>query len=240
RLRRLAPELGDRALDPVAQVDPVRQPGQRVVHDLVAQPGLSLLALGHFHPQLAGALLDPLLQARVRLAQGLGGTPAAQAAGDLVRGEGEQLGVARVVATRLRIGLHHDRADRTIAAPQWRAQPAGRGAVHVARIDFAGADQFEHARTVHHLRLAGAQHVLGQAAAGAARRPVGLARVHRVREADLAAVLGQQRDVEIARVDQAADDLVHAAEERFAALLAAGQRGQPVQRGLQALAALAL
>src|SRR5690606_33903689 len=92
----------------------------------------------------------------------------------------------------------------------------------------------------HHLRRAAAQDEFGHAAPERARGPVGLAGIDREREADLAAVRGQQRDVEVAGVDQAADDRVHLAVEGDAAVLAAAQRRQLVQRGLQALAALAL
>ena len=84
-----------------------------------------------------------------------------------------------------------------------------------------------------------AQHVFGQAAAVGARAPVAFEFVGRVRERHGVAVVRQQRDVEILRVDQLADDRVHVAIEVRAGLVQARQRGDAVQRGLQAFAAFA-
>jgi hypothetical protein len=89
-------------------------------------------------------------------------------------------------------------------------------------------------------RLAMAQHVFGEAAAVRARQAHGVEFVDRVREGELVRLFVQQRDIEVARVQQAADDAVHGGVEVVQAFRGVGQFRDAEQRRLQAFAALAL
>ena len=137
------------------------------------------------------------------------------------------------------VGLHRDHAYRAVDAQQRSAQPHERWLAHHLGVDFPGFEQRLHAGDVDQLRLAGAQYIFGQAAPERSRTPVALVLVLGVRERHGSAVLGGQCDVEIVRVDEFADDGVHVTIEALARVFAVGQRGDLVQRRLQALAALA-
>src|SRR5690606_41359584 len=66
-----------------------------------------------------------------------------------------------------------------------------------------------------------------------------VALVDGVRELEPLAVVGQQRDVEVARVQQLADDVVHLRVEALQCLRGDRQFGDPEQRALQPLGPLA-
>ena len=120
----VAAQPGDRALQAVAQVQAVGQSGQRVVHDLVLELRLDLLAHRDLLAQFAGACLHALLELGIEPLQGLGVLAALQAAGDLVGHEGQQFRIAAVVARSGAVALHRDHADHAVAAHQRHAQPA--------------------------------------------------------------------------------------------------------------------
>jgi hypothetical protein len=71
------------------------------VHDLVLQLRFDLFAHRDLFAQLRGARLHAVFELGVRLAQQLRRAPALQRAADLVGHEGEQLGVALGVASRV-------------------------------------------------------------------------------------------------------------------------------------------
>ncbi len=82
------------------------------------------------------------------------------------------------------------------------------------------------------------QDVFGESVRQLAGRVFAIALVHRVRKPEFRAVLGNERDAEVACVDQVIHDAVDGRIELFELIGAAGQLGDPEQRRLQALAAL--
>ena len=134
----VATRAGERALDAIAQVDAVRQAGQRIVHDLVLQLRFDLFAHGDLFAQLDGARFDAMLEFGVRLAQQFRRAPALQRAADLVGDEGQQFGVAFGVDIAAVVALHGDDADRALGAQQRCAQPHQRRRTEHAAVDLAG------------------------------------------------------------------------------------------------------
>ena len=227
------------------QLAAVRQAGEGVVQGFVLEPVLDALAHRDLLAQLdvrigqfARARRHALLQVGIGLAQGLVGLAAFERVGDVEGDEAQQLLVALRVQVIGRIALHRDQADGLALAHQRHAQPADR--LRAEHLHFAGFLQPGGAGAIGQQRLARAQHVFAEAAAERAAALALVAFVHRIGEFELVARFVQQRDVEIARVEQLADDLVHAGVEGVDAGAAAGDFRDPVQGALQALAALAL
>ncbi len=235
----------DRAGHAVEQVGAVGQPGEGVVQGLVGEALLGAHALADLGDQLlvgrlqfGGALDHAPLQFCVRRAQALLRTLAGQAIADVVGDEGQQALVVRGEADVSGVALHRDHPHHLAVAMQRHAQPA-EGLVAVF-VDVVTARQRVDPVAVGEHRLAGAQHVLGQAVAEPAGRPVVALLVDRVDELDRFLVLAEQGDVEVARVDQ----LVHRRMDLGVVLLqrlgAHRHLGDAEQRVLQALGALAL
>ena len=236
----IATNTGDGALDTVAQVKPVGQASQRVVHHLVLQLRFDLLAHRDLFAQLARALFDALLQADIGKAQRFGSATALDAAGELIGDEGQQFGVALVVTHLRDVALHRDHAQRCVAADQGHAEPAGGRRIDVTRVYLTGSHQrARRFRTVHQLRATAAQRVFGEPAPERARRCVRSLPVDPVGEFQRHAVLGQQRDVEVVGVEQFRHRGMNVSEETIAAFVGPGQGGNLVKGFLEVLAALA-
>ena len=187
--------------------------------------------------QLAGAGGDALFQLGIGLAQAFVGVAAFQRAGDVQRDETEQFFVALAVQVIRGVALHRDQAHHLAGDLQGHAEPAHRFGAGGAY--FAGRFQSIDASAVDQQGAAVAQHVFGQAVAEHAPLQAAVAFVDRIREFQLLAVIGEQGDVEIACVQQLADDLVHAGVEGVDAGAAAGDFGDAEQGALQALALFA-
>ena len=233
---------GQRPVQAVAQIHPVGQTGEGVVHHLVLQPRLDLLAHGNLLAQLLGAPLHPLLQLVVERVQGLGLLAPLHAGGDLVRHKGEQRGVLLVKHQVRAVALHRDHAHHALGAQQGRAQPAHRGGRSRLRLDrhLAARTQLLKPARIHQLGLPLAHDVFTQTAGHGAGLAALTRHVHAVGKVQGAAVLGHQGDVEILGVDQLAHGRVQAAVELVVRLLAIGECSDAVQRGLQVGGALAL
>ena len=162
---------------------------------------------------------------------------AGQAAADVVRDEGQQFLVAAGECHVGRIALHHDDANHLVVVQQRDAQPAMRQGADAAHLAL-GLQPLD-AGAVGQQRLAHPQHVFGHSIGHPSRLARLVAIVHRVRELEHAAVDGQHRDVEVAGVEQAADHLVDLGVEALQRLAGHRQLGDPEQRALQFLRALA-
>src|SRR5438034_138269 len=131
--------------------------------------------------------------------------------GDLGGHELQDLLLGLAVADAGGVGLGHEHADGTIADPEGHAQPVdGRrpDELHLAPPLQLGVHLGRDQR-----RLAGAQHVFGEALAELLGRKVGVVFVDEVREAEHAAGGVVQRDVEVLGRHQLADDAVDRPEQ---------------------------
>ena len=107
-------------------------------------------------------------------------------------------------------------------------------------LDLALVDQLPDLRAVADQQRPGvAQYVLAQAAAERARRMAALQVVDEVRERQLAAVLGEQGNEEVLRIEQRADHRMHLAVELLLVDVGGGQLGDMEQCRLQPLGAFA-
>ena len=242
---RVAARHRDRLAQAFQQLGAVGQAGQGIVGGLVGQLALGAHAfadlLDQFRIRLgefAGALADPLFQPRMRVHQPILRLLAGQAAADVVGDEGQQFLVAGGERHVRRIALHGDHADHLVVVQQRHPQPAVRQGPDAS--DLAFRLQPADPRTVGQQRLAGPQHVFGQPVGDPARLAHLVAVVHRIRELQHAPVDGQHGDVEIACVEQAADDLVDLGIEALQRLAGHRQLGNAEQRALEFLRPLPL
>ncbi len=240
----LALPVRQRALELVAQVGAVGQAGERIVQHLVLELALHVLAHADLLRQLGGARLHPLLQFGVGVLQLRGGALAFQAAGDLVADEGEQIAFAGAVAVAAGVVLHRQQAQHAFARHQRHAQPRHR--LLPDHVQLAGRLQRLELRPdrrilhVHQQRLAPADHVFADAVPHppAFRGAAGF--IHVVREVQPFAIVREQRDVEIARVQELPDDPVHRLVEPVGIGGGVRQLGDAVQRFLNAFRPLPL
>jgi hypothetical protein len=186
----------------------------------------------------SSALASASSRVRVRRAQPVLRLLARQTAADVVGDEGQQLLVALGEAHVRRIALHRDHADHRVLAQQRHAQPAVRERAVAAQ--HALVLELRDPLAVGQQRAPGTEHELGHALAQGAAGAHRVAFVDRVRELQPRAVLAEQRDVEVARVQQFAHHVVDLGIEPLQGLGRDRQLGDPEQRALQPLGALAL
>ena len=160
----------------------------------------------------------------------------------MLRHIGQQRLVLVAVACVITVALHHQGANRLIAAHQRHAQP----------VDAIRADALELTTDLlgqflwrAHQCAAFSDHVSGGRVAVIVeriilfgQRRIGVGHVDEIGEPHRTAVLGLQHDIEVVRIHQAADGVMHRAEHRGHVALAAGQFGDGVKRTLQPLGAL--
>src|ERR1700754_833661 len=234
-----------RLLETLQQQRAVGQAGERVVQGFVLEPAFDAFAFGDLLTQVAvgqgqGArtLGHPALEARIGLLQRLGGVFALQRIGDVVADEGQQFLVARAIGVFRRVALPRQHAHRLLVPDQRYAQPVQRtraaGREHLVAVEAIDLV------AIGEQGLAVAQNVLGESPAQFARFAHTVEFIDRIREGELVLVFRKQRDIEIARVEQATDDPVHGGIEVLDAVRRIRQFRDAKQRRLQPFATLAL
>ena len=236
---------GQRRAEPLQQQGPIRQSGQHIMEGLVGQPGLDSLAFEDLRGQVTvgmgqgpGTLLDAGFQLHVVVDQRILRALALEAVGDMVGDEGQQFLVAHGKRRVGRVALHGKHAYGPLVADQGNAEPVARPRTET--LDVARADQFIDAGAIGKQGAAGPQHVLGHAVGHRPARPHRIDLVDRIRKFQLLAAIGNQGDVEIARVQQLADDGVDAGVEILHRFAGSRAFGDAKKGALQALAALPL
>ncbi|OPZ07931.1 MAG: hypothetical protein BWZ07_03239 [Alphaproteobacteria bacterium ADurb.BinA280] len=201
--------------EPLEQERAIRQTGQHVVKCLVSQARLDAFALQNLRHeiavgvrQLARALIDARLQFGIALQHGIGGTLALKAIGDVVRHEVQQFLVARTEWRVGRITLHGQHAHRLFRADQGNAQPIT--GTRTKPCHAALANQMVDHFPIGKQGLAGCKHVLGHAVGQRTPRSNRVDFVHRIGELDFVAVIGDQGNIEVARIQKFTHDLVNA------------------------------
>ncbi|MNU78665.1 hypothetical protein D3C71_682610 [compost metagenome] len=223
----------------------IGQSGQRVVHGLVSQSLLGAQAFADLAQQLfvdlaqfAGALFHPFFQLGMRRAQALLVALARKTGADVLCDENQQALVMHTEGDLLGVALHHDRTDHFVVAQQRHTEPALRtcaGFAHLAgfqqRIDLCTRGQQGAPMT---------NHIFGQAATERARCTTRVVLVYRIDEIQPIALGIDQRDVEVACIQQAPDHAVDLPVELRQAVGRHRHFGDVVQRGLQLLGTAAL
>ena len=160
----------------------------------------------------------------------------------------QQLLVLVRVADALRVALHHEDAERLPVGLEGNAEPARVLRDDADELDLALLGQFHPPLVRDQLGLARAEHVGRRACRGAGAQllpdvgvgPIGIELVDVERPVDQLPPLVVERDVEVVRVHELADDAVDRGVERLHVLRGARRLGDAVQGVLDLLGSVPL
>ncbi|MNM64769.1 hypothetical protein D3C81_761790 [compost metagenome] len=237
--------IGDGTLQLILQMQPVGQPGQHVMHRQMRQPLLGAHALANLPAQLAiqltqfpGALTHPLLQIGMGLHQPLPVALARKRVADGACDEHQQALIVRGEYHVRTVTLYRDDTDHFIVIEQRHTQPALRLGTEFTH--HTGGDQQVDIRAGRQHRFTSLQCVFGKPVAEGTRCALAVEAVHRIDELDAVTIRRHHRHVEIAGIEQSADDAVNLRMELALAVAGHRQFGNIEQGGLQLLGATAL